>query len=161
MREYQSREGKEDVDEHELEQIAAMVGGGGAKGGPDPDQEHFAHFQARIDEAKGQVLRYCFTRGAVPLWPVRSGVPRDAKDIPPCSACGGPRRFEFQILPHLVHYLGQDPESDDAFDFGSIAIYSCEASCIGDNRLNRAASADTRDESHAYMEEFAWVLPAL
>ena len=56
----------------------------------------FARFQARVARAPSQVLRYCFSEGAAPLWPSASRVP-GARDIPPCGRCGGPRRFEFQV----------------------------------------------------------------
>jgi pre-rRNA-processing protein TSR4 len=56
----------------------------------------FASFQARVARAPSQVLRYCFSEGASPLWPSASCVPGPG-DVPPCSRCGGPRRFEFQV----------------------------------------------------------------
>mmetsp|Transcript_31680 Transcript_31680/g.76705 ORF Transcript_31680/g.76705 Transcript_31680/m.76705 type:complete len:542 (+) Transcript_31680:56-1681(+) len=33
---------------------------------------------------------------------------------PPCQYCGAPRAFEFQILPQMLHYLLQSPDSDTA-----------------------------------------------
>ena len=32
---------------------------------------------------------------------------------PPCQYCGAPRSFEFQILPQMLHYLLQDPNSSN------------------------------------------------
>ncbi|KAL7529242.1 hypothetical protein ACHAXR_002862 [Thalassiosira sp. AJA248-18] len=33
---------------------------------------------------------------------------------PPCQYCGAPRAFEFQILPQMLHYLLQSPDSTTA-----------------------------------------------
>jgi len=35
---------------------------------------------------------------------------------PPCQYCGAPRSFEFQILPQMLHYLLQDPNSSNDDD---------------------------------------------
>ncbi|KAL6774401.1 hypothetical protein ACKKBG_A24860 [Auxenochlorella protothecoides x Auxenochlorella symbiontica] len=60
------------------------------------DQRDFAAFSARIASEPAQCLRYCFEPGARPLWPCRKQTPGE-QDIPPCSRCGAPRRFEFQV----------------------------------------------------------------
>eukprot|EP00873_Tetraselmis_striata_P006902 jgi/Tetstr1/427166/TSEL_017354.t1 len=120
------------------------------------DRQRFAAFTARVAAAPEQVLRYCFEEGARPLWPQAGKVPRPA-DIPPCPACGGPRRFEFQILPQLLHFLNIDIDADaervdKSLDWSTIAIYSCRDSC------SQAAPAE--EGGSAYVEEFAWVQPA-
>ncbi|KAG5567784.1 hypothetical protein RHGRI_003086 [Rhododendron griersonianum] len=85
-------------------------------------------------------IRYCRFERAKPLWPMSSGRP-SKNDIPNCSYCGGPRGFEFQILPQLLYYFGVKNDVD-SLDWATIVVYTCEASC---------------EESERYKEEFGWV----
>ena len=96
-----------------------------------------------------QVLRYCHTATSVPLWLSTTGRP---KAIPPCARCGAARWFEFQVLPQLLLALDQnedpttsDPSASDALDWGTVAVYSCSASCGAPSGA-----------SSAYTEEFVW-----
>ena len=112
------------------------------------DQQHWAAFQARLARAPDQVLRYCrdSIKGAKPLWPSLQDQPKES-DIPPCHNCGGPRMFEFQLLPQLLYFLGVQNETDnDSLDWATIAVYTCAASC------NK-----TESSCEGYVEEFAWV----
>lgn len=110
------------------------------------DEQHWAAFQARISRASDQVLRYCRAPGAKPLWPSLDGQPEES-DIPPCCNCGGPRMFEFQLLPQLLYFLGvQNEAENDSLDWATIAVYSCAGSC------NKTGSG-----SEGYVEEFPWV----
>ncbi|KAK9937379.1 hypothetical protein M0R45_014174 [Rubus argutus] len=106
----------------------------------DGDKKNWASFQERIDLAPEQVLRYCRSPDAKPLWPLTSGRPSKA-DIPKCHYCDGPLCFEFQILPQLLYYFHVKNDVD-SLDWATIVVYTCEASC---------------DASVAYKEEFAWV----
>ncbi|XP_057977939.1 uncharacterized protein LOC131164627 [Malania oleifera] len=108
--------------------------------GEDGDRKCWASFQERIARAPEQVLRYCMDARAIPLWPISSGQPSMA-DIPKCSYCGGLRKFEFQIMPQLLYYFSVKNEVN-SLDWGTIVVYTCEASCQG---------------SLGYKEEFAWV----
>ncbi|XP_071718852.1 uncharacterized protein [Rutidosis leptorrhynchoides] len=104
------------------------------------DVKSWAYFTKRVARAPEQVLRYSRFENSKPLWPMLSGQPSKA-DIPKCSSCGGNRSFEFQILPQLLYYF--DVKNDyNSLDWGTIAVYTCEASC---------------DSTLAYKEEFAWV----
>ena len=47
-------------------------------------------------------------------------------------------------MPQLLSHLGVDDEQDAALDWGTIAVYSCAASC---------------DFGSGYHEEFAYVQP--
>lgn len=47
-----------------------------------------------------------------------------------------------QVMPQLINYLGVDASSNTAPDWGTIAVYSCPASC---------------QTPAAYAEEFVWV----
>ncbi|KIZ05218.1 Programmed cell death protein 2 [Monoraphidium neglectum] len=106
-------------------------------------------FQARCARAPEQCLRYCFQAGAAPLWPSRSRRPK-AGDIPPCPHCGRARQFEFQVMPQLVSFLGEDDEDPQAPDWGTIAVYTCPASC----------AVGVQGGGSAYTEEFVWVQPS-
>ncbi|KAF7154438.1 hypothetical protein RHSIM_Rhsim01G0287800 [Rhododendron simsii] len=106
----------------------------------DDDRKSWASFQEHIARAPEQVLRYCRFERAKPLWPMSSGRP-SKNDIPNCSYCGGPRGFEFQILPQLLYYFGVKTDVD-SLDWATIVVYTCEASC---------------EESGRYKEEFGWV----
>eukprot|EP00877_Chromochloris_zofingiensis_P001052 jgi/Chrzof1/10948/Cz05g18100.t1 len=79
-------------------------------------RQHFASFQARVALSPEQCLRYCFTAGAAPLWPshLKQLAPGD---VPSCSRCGGPRRFEFQIMPQLLSFMSLDEEDPHAPDW--------------------------------------------
>lgn len=104
--------------------------------------QQWATFQARIARAPAQVLRYCRSIDAKPLWPLLEGQPKNGH-IPPCLHCGSPRTFELQILPQLLYFL-QVKNEPSSLDWATIAIYSCEKSC-------------TAGVSKGYAEEFAWV----
>ncbi|CAL5425955.1 unnamed protein product [Camellia sinensis] len=103
----------------------------------DGDRKSWASFQERIARAPEQVLRYY--RRAKPLWPIYSGRPSET-DITKCSYCGGPRGFEFQILPQLLYYFGVENDVN-SLDWATIVVCACEASCEG---------------TGAYKEEFGW-----
>lgn len=87
---------------------------------PEPHDPVTVSFLTRVARAPSQVLRY--RRAGKPLWTRREPKPTI---IPSCTRCGAPRIFEFQLLPQLLYYLDLDRE----FDFGTLAIYTCQASC--------------------------------
>jgi hypothetical protein len=72
------------------------------------------NFQAVTSAPNGQVLRYCVEGGGAPLWGRASPQPNT---IPPCNQCGAPRRFEFQVLPQMLAFLGIDDTQEDAPDW--------------------------------------------
>jgi pre-rRNA-processing protein TSR4 len=53
-------------------------------------------------------------------------------------------------MPQLLAYLGVDEDDPSAPDWGTIAVFSCAASC---------AAANEGDDGSAYAEEFCWVQP--
>jgi len=55
----------------------------------------FEAFKKQIKKNPGQVLRY--QQNGEPLWLSDEHRPSDA-DIPPCTYCGSPRVFEFQVM---------------------------------------------------------------
>lgn len=54
------------------------------------------------------------------------------------------RKCFLQVMPQLLSSLDIDDEQESALDWGTLAVYSCEASC---------------DVGAAYAEEFVWVQP--
>ena len=68
-------------------------------------------FQERIAKAPSQCIRYCFDEGVEPLLPNKQYL--NLQDIPNCERCGAPRRFEFQVLPQLLHFLGPEENTYD------------------------------------------------
>ncbi|CAN0924159.1 Programmed cell death protein 2 [Linum grandiflorum] len=106
----------------------------------DIDKRTFANFEQRRARAPDQVLRYCRSPTAKPLWPIFSGrLPK--ADVPSCKYCGGRMIFEFQILSSLLYYFKVDNEVN-SLDWATVVVYTCESSC---------------DASVAYKEEFVWV----
>ena len=62
--------------------------------------------------------------------------------IPTCDLCGSPRRFEFQLTPHLLSLMEVDRVGGlfhvflkkiflpgQSIDFAGVYIYSCMRSC--------------------------------
>lgn len=110
----------------------------------DSDRRSWATFQEHLAKAPEQVLRYCRSAGAKALWPTSSGQLSKA-DIPKCSYCGGPRCFEFQILPQLLFYFGVSNDVD-SLDWATMVVYTCESSC---------------EANVSYKDEFVWVQHSL
>lgn len=78
-----------------------------ALGNSAPDRV-YSKFLHRIQLGGGnQVLRYSRWTGEPLLVSGRSTTIGEA-DIPHCEYCGAERRFEFQVLPQLLHYLQVD-----------------------------------------------------
>eukprot|EP00617_Octactis_speculum_P026173 CAMPEP_0185751028 /NCGR_PEP_ID=MMETSP1174-20130828/9780_1 /TAXON_ID=35687 /ORGANISM="Dictyocha speculum, Strain CCMP1381" /LENGTH=327 /DNA_ID=CAMNT_0028427811 /DNA_START=27 /DNA_END=1010 /DNA_ORIENTATION=- len=114
-------------------------------------------FQGRVQRCPSQGVRYEW--GGRPLW--SSKEPPPAASNPPNCPCGAPRLFEMQLMPHLLFALRVDDhfnhthdspkdcgmnsrhasrprdllreESHAAMDWGTVAVYSCEASCARSN----------------------------
>ena len=81
-------------------------------------------FKARLRRCPDQVLRY--DRRGAPL--LCSATPPAAP--PPCPACGGPRSFELQVMPQLLTELRLgDTCQAGGVDWGSLHVYTCDASC--------------------------------
>ena len=133
----------------------------------DKDQVQLSQFHLRLQRSDAeQVVRYCFEPGAKPLWPSITHAPAHSpRSVPPCQRCGAARQFEFQVLPQIINHLGVDSELASAVDFGSIAVYTCSASCSlgggGGDPGAAAGSGAGGGLSAAYAEEVALVHPPL
>ncbi|XP_028256835.1 programmed cell death protein 2 [Parambassis ranga] len=93
------------------------------------DNQVFQRFKKKIASDPHQVIRY--SRGGLPLWVSSQHIPSD-QDIPPCT-CGAKRTFEFQVMPQLLNSLCVD-STGASIDWGTLAIYTCSASCNHDEQ---------------------------
>lgn len=93
----------------------------------------FNKFKKRIAYQPEQILRY--DKDGEPLWVSGESTIKKA-DVPSCPQCGGPRSFEFQIMPQLLNDLG-----NETIDWGTLAVYTCKKSC---------------SDGPAYKKEFIW-----
>ena len=81
-----------------------------ALGNESMEAEYLA-FLARVRRGGvDQVLRYCRWDDESGPLPISAAAARDAIENPPppCSKCGAPRKFEFQVMPQLLSYLAVD-----------------------------------------------------
>ena len=95
--------------------------------------------------SSGEVVRYCTYEDndieVEPLW--ISSQCKPTLPVPECQYCGSKRRFEFQIMPHL---LNQIVRSDESLDWGTLVVYTCAQSCYSDVKVG-------------YKEEYIWKQP--
>jgi pre-rRNA-processing protein TSR4 len=62
-------------------------------------------------------------------------------------------------MPQLLAYLGVDEDDPSAPDWGTIAVYSCAASCDPATAGGGASGGGGGGDGSAYAEEFVWVQP--
>ncbi|XP_023172841.1 programmed cell death protein 2 [Drosophila hydei] len=88
------------------------------------DDKAFQSFKKRIAAEPEQIVRY--KRQGEPLWiaNVKDTIESQLRELPNCAQCGGPRQFEFQIMPQMLTLL-----KDEHLDWGVLAIYTCASSC--------------------------------
>jgi len=94
-------------------------------------------FNSRVRRAPQQIIRY--QRSGEPLLCTFTA---KLPEISACSKCGGQRSFEFQVMPQILCVLGLGSELQEAVDWGSIYIFTCNKDC----------------DIEGYVEEFAAVL---
>ena len=99
-----------------------------AFGAPTEEQADFGAFTARLRRAPDQCLRYTYAAASEPLWASRRRRP-PVGAVPACEACGSARRFEFQVMPQALAFLGVDSLDADAPDWATLAVYTCSAHC--------------------------------
>ncbi|KAF4526203.1 hypothetical protein B566_EDAN001887 [Ephemera danica] len=87
------------------------------------DDATFKKFKQRVSRSPTQVLR--FEREGQTLWVSDLNQP---EQMPPCSHCGSPRVFEFQVLPQMLNSLGLDTVGQ-SIDWGTLAVFTCQQSC--------------------------------
>ncbi|PIC37859.1 hypothetical protein B9Z55_010058 [Caenorhabditis nigoni] len=94
-----------------------------------PKDLDFDKFNRLVNLNPEQIVRY--KRHGLPLRATgRSELP---EVVEPCENCGAPRRFEMQLMPHLLSLIDVDAIGQ-SIDWASVYIYTCSASCqITDN----------------------------
>eukprot|EP01083_Nonionella_stella_P273581 928106_1 len=113
--------------------------------------EKFVDFSVRVARAPEQVVRY---GSPEPLW---VGTPGRAcaEEVAPCERCGEKRKFEFQVMPQILHFLNVDTgieSRDTALDWGTLAVYTCARSC-GDGKWRICRGIHSLATSFIILEE--------
>ncbi|CAI2349251.1 unnamed protein product [Caenorhabditis sp. 36 PRJEB53466] len=84
----------------------------------------FERFNRLVALNPDQIVRY--KRHGVPLRATcQSELP---ETVEPCELCGAPRRFEMQLMPHLLSLIDVDAIGQ-SIDWASVYVYTCSASC--------------------------------
>jgi len=120
-----------DPDMEKYERLAAEAGAGSlaaSEGLEEVERDQVEDqvcesFRARLRRAGGQVVRY--DRGGQPLLCTS----KPLLPSPPCRHCGADTTFEFQVMPQLLTELGLGLETCDGLDWGSLYVFTCQASC--------------------------------
>ncbi|KAK8374386.1 hypothetical protein O3P69_011750 [Scylla paramamosain] len=90
----------------------------------------FLHkFKKRISRSPQQVMRYCREEGATALW-LRP--PGPGEGMGKCQHCGGSTMFELQLTPQLLLHLRVSGVQGVPLEFGTVAVFTCAASCWDD-----------------------------
>ncbi len=110
----------------EQKDLNEMTGIDAMGGTSDPiTMEFYTRIGRASGDVRGQCLRYCRwpdhhevdddneVEQNGPLWISSTHIPNVDKDIPPCQYCGAPRKFEFQLMPQIIHVLTQKRISDE------------------------------------------------
>ncbi|KAG7259080.1 hypothetical protein CRUP_016712 [Coryphaenoides rupestris] len=130
LRDYEAREG-------------VSVGAPGPQGSTSGEEQYeksrarhgdaaFSRFMKRVSRCPQQLLRYCWA--GEPLY-LSDPPAHMERGVPACGGCGGPRTFEFQLMPALVSLLRPGASGGPAADppvpleFGTVLVFTCRGSC--------------------------------
>lgn len=112
----------------EQKDLNEMTGAGPESVTKDPDTMIFYDRINNIPNVNTQCLRYLrwpdkeqSLQTISPLW-IRSDYKIDCDNIPSCERCGAERRFEFQLMPQMLHYLSKRHEMERAKERSKQAI---------------------------------------
>nr|XP_055047776.1 programmed cell death protein 2-like [Misgurnus anguillicaudatus] len=125
LRQYEEREGviAEDIGSCEGREASEEYEKAKAKHG----DKVFEGFMKKISLCPEQVLRYSWNGSPLFIMDPPSNM---NQMVPCCDHCGGPRIFEFQLMPALVSLLcSTDKNSESALEFGTVLVYTCKKSC--------------------------------
>ncbi|ETL45584.1 hypothetical protein F441_04485 [Phytophthora nicotianae CJ01A1] len=133
MAEFEKNKDKKDEGEDDMDMDVTQRELNDALGHTKDQDPQYVRFLTRVALAKDQVLRYSRWENEAVLWVHSEGM--HTGDVPPCERCGGERKFEFQVLPQLLNYLGVDHQSSlgditsRSCEWGTLAVYTCAKSC--------------------------------
>ncbi|POM65112.1 Programmed cell death protein 2 [Phytophthora palmivora] len=133
MAEFEKNKDQKDEGEDDMDMDVTQRELNEALGHTKDQDPQYVRFLTRVALAKDQVLRYSRWENEAVLWVHSEGV--YTGDVPPCERCGGERKFEFQVLPQLLNYLGVDQQSSlgditsRSCEWGTLAVYTCAKSC--------------------------------
>ncbi|OWZ22165.1 Programmed cell death protein 2 [Phytophthora megakarya] len=128
-----NKDQKEGEDEEEMDMDVTQRELNEALGHTKDQDPQYVRFLTRVTLAKDQVLRYSRWENEAVLWVHSESM--HTGDVPPCERCGGERKFEFQVLPQLLNYLGVDQQgslgdiTSRSCEWGTLAVYTCTKSC--------------------------------
>lgn len=89
-----------------------------------PKDVDFDKFNRLVHLNPDQIVRY--KRHGNPLR--ATGLSELPEVVEPCELCGAPRRFEMQLMPHLLTLIDVDCVGQ-SIDWASVYVYTCSASC--------------------------------
>ena len=107
----ESDDSDQDLNQEDLNRIV-LGEGKVASTTRDDVTERFFHRLHAPSNVQTQCLRYCRWNDEAVLWIQENHLP---PFIPRCETCGAERKFEFQLMPQLLHYLqkgGGTPSSN-------------------------------------------------
>lgn len=141
------------LEQSDLNEIA----GSGAEGTSDPwTLEFYTRIGRANGDVKSQCLRYCrwpdnrnddsddLTGNNGPLWISSVDKIASDEDVPCCEYCGAKRRFEFQIMPQIMHYLRNDPGNSNGVEAKDTARAQSTLTQEGTSALLAAADIVTK-----------------
>ena len=145
-------DGENDAD-LEQEDLNEMTGIDALGGTSDPvTMEFYTRIGRANGDVKGQCLRY--NRWPVvediddnddaqngPLWISSAHCPTSDEDIPNCQYCGAARKFEFQLMPQIIHQLIKD------FNVGNDSNTSNDNDASEENQRLLLAASDLIDKA--------------
>ncbi|CAK5078242.1 unnamed protein product [Meloidogyne enterolobii] len=85
----------------------------------------FNNFTKIIQQESKQILRY--QRGGHFI--LATDFSSSPNLIPNCELCGGPRQFEFQLMPYLLSLIDIDSVGGQSLDWATLLIFTCKNSC--------------------------------
>lgn len=116
-------------------------------------QEDFPGAEVASTEVTKAVAAAALRSKRGPLWVKSEGAlhqddPNSAPVVPPCSACGASRRFEFQVMPQLLHYLESDDSSNSSSNGGAVVASgaSQDSSVTSSSSSNEQEASQSSDE---------------
>jgi len=126
---FENDDSDEELDKNlEQNDLNEMTGAGPETVTKDADTMKFYDRINSIPNVNSQCLRYlrwpnkeqCIQTTS-PLW-IRSDYKVDDENTPSCERCGAERRFEFQLMPQMLHYLLKKQEIERAKEKSKHAI---------------------------------------